>query len=380
MTDPTCVCGCDRPCPDGYARAECAARVRLALLGDDRQDDRPGLVDTAPAARDIAYGIAVVGTGGGSSGKPGSRMPLDLAVAAKLDAVQGSVTTWARHVAEERSGGLWVVTEPPRREPIAGPLCRSRYECGHDSCKPIRDPESVKAADPLEQAARYLAHNLEWLRHRPECDEAFSDLLAAAGVVRAIVAMRGGRKYLGPCGATLRPRPCCDLHNENCEPSGDLCCQECTEAAHATFPVPHLDGSHCVLNTMTCEGDVYGYPGAASGRCRTCGAEHDQGERQAWLAEEASKAVARASLIADALRINVNTIRSWAFGRPEVVAENGVVVREAKPPVLFPRDHDSAGRPLYLVGDVRELARQAAERREAARAKREQRETAEMGA
>lgn len=26
---------------------------------------------------------------------------------------------------------------------------------------------------------------------------------------------------------------CCDMHNRNCEPPGDLCCGECTEARHA---------------------------------------------------------------------------------------------------------------------------------------------------
>jgi hypothetical protein len=26
--------------------------------------------------------------------------------------------------------------------------------------------------------------------------------------------------------------PCCDLHGRNCEPPGDLCCENCTEARH----------------------------------------------------------------------------------------------------------------------------------------------------
>ena len=26
---------------------------------------------------------------------------------------------------------------------------------------------------------------------------------------------------------------CCDLHGRNCEPPGDLCCEECAEARHA---------------------------------------------------------------------------------------------------------------------------------------------------
>lgn len=40
---------------------------------------------------------------------------------------------------------------------------------------------------------------------------------------------------------------CCDLHNQHCEPPGELCCRSCTEAAHDTFPIRHANGSRCVL-------------------------------------------------------------------------------------------------------------------------------------
>ncbi|GIM89707.1 hypothetical protein [Paractinoplanes toevensis] len=30
--------------------------------------------------------------------------------------------------------------------------------------------------------------------------------------------------------------PCCDLHNEHCEPPGDLCCRACTEVNHPQHP------------------------------------------------------------------------------------------------------------------------------------------------
>ena len=32
--------------------------------------------------------------------------------------------------------------------------------------------------------------------------------------------------------AKLLEGPCCDLHGTNCEPPADLCCHQCTEAAH----------------------------------------------------------------------------------------------------------------------------------------------------
>jgi hypothetical protein len=67
---------CGRPTPDGYACSNCAYRA-----GDQLHD----IADMTPAARDIAHGFAHRGTGG-SSGKPGSRLPFDLGATAKLDA------------------------------------------------------------------------------------------------------------------------------------------------------------------------------------------------------------------------------------------------------------------------------------------------------
>jgi hypothetical protein len=38
---------------------------------------------------------------------------------------------------------------------------------------------------------------------------------------------------------------CCDMHGRNCEPPSELCCRDCPEAAHDTFPIRHADGSVC---------------------------------------------------------------------------------------------------------------------------------------
>jgi hypothetical protein len=91
VSDNLCV-SCGRPTPDGYACSSCAYRA-----GDQLHE----LADMVGAARDIAHGFAHRGTGG-SSGKPGSRLPLDLGATAKLDAVQAELTTWARHISETR--------------------------------------------------------------------------------------------------------------------------------------------------------------------------------------------------------------------------------------------------------------------------------------
>lgn len=45
----------------------------------------------------------------------------------------------------------------------------------------------------------------------------------------------------------LMVRVCCDMHNRHCEAPADLCCHDCTEAAHDTFPIRHADGSRCIM-------------------------------------------------------------------------------------------------------------------------------------
>jgi hypothetical protein len=298
VTGTECV-RCGRPTPDGYADVHCRDLIRRDLLGDDSRDDRPGLVDTAPAARDIAQGQSRGGGEGGASGKPESRLPLDLAVTAKLDAVQGEMTTWARHVAEERYSG----------------------------------PQGHVGEDPIVVAARYLAANVEWLRHRPEVDEAYAAIELCARVVRGIVRGPAAQRFLGPCGA----------HWTEWNPDGTP-----------------LDAGYC-------EGDVYARDGAASGRCRTCGAEVDTAERQAWLDAEVRSRAFRAAHIAEAYGIRPNTIRKWA--------ERGKLTAHGT---------DRDGRPLYNVGDVLDLAVADAARRETRRNERERRDAArqtiEMGA
>lgn len=331
MSASTCV-RCGRPTDDGYACATCRDRARRDLLGDDSRDDRPGLVDTAPAARDIAHGLSSRSDGGGS-GKPESRMPLDLAVTAKLDAVQGEMTTWARHVAEERSGRLIV----------------------HSS------------ADPIVQAARYLAANVEWLRHRPEVDEAYAAIEACARVVQGIVRGAAEQKYLGPCGAK----------------------------------VTWDDDDNELPRETPCEGDVYAHPGSAHGVCRACKARWATQARRAWLDGQVREKAFRAAHIADAYGIPVKTIRSWAE-RGQLSSwwrtEAGLITPWIDPPLdpdltgeqLKARlgeisdEIKARGGRLHYLGDVLDLAAESAARRESRRADRERRETlretAEMGA
>lgn len=89
---PLCVC-CSRPTADGYACVTCG----ITKPGEQLR----AIADMTQAARDVAHGISRRG-GGGAGGKPGSRLPLDLGATSRLDAVQSSLTTWARLIADER--------------------------------------------------------------------------------------------------------------------------------------------------------------------------------------------------------------------------------------------------------------------------------------
>lgn len=44
-------------------------------------------------------------------------------------------------------------------------------------------------------------------------------------------------------GEASAPEACCELHNANCEPPGDLCCYDCGEANHPHHP----PGELCVM-------------------------------------------------------------------------------------------------------------------------------------
>lgn len=44
--------------------------------------------------------------------------------------------------------------------------------------------------------------------------------------------------------------PCCDMHNHNCEPPSELCCEECTEGVHPNHPL----GVRCVLDPLPAPG------------------------------------------------------------------------------------------------------------------------------
>jgi hypothetical protein len=319
VSDLTCVI-CGRQTPDGYACIPCAVTEPQRQLAD--------IADMAGPALDIAQRQTSGGSGGGG-GKPGSTVPIDLGAMARYAEVRTALTTWARHVGELRGVEI---TRPPAQRPVSGPTCPIPYSCDHGSCRAVREP--LRRPDDVAIAAAWLAGHCEWMRHRPEVDEFVAGIRRSHQVLAGLARRGGGgREYLGPCGDD-------------------------------------------------CDGHVWANQGSTNGRCGTCRGLVDVAEREKWRDGEIRKHARRAAEIAGLFGINVKTIRGWANGRPEERADNGVLLRPGRDPVLHAYDWDDAGRPLYLVGDVLDLAAAMAARRERQRQAREQaqNEPVEIGA
>lgn len=110
-------------------------------------------------------------------------LPVNLHAADSYAAAMNTLTTWVRHVLDER-GAVTVDT-------------------GH----------------PLELATATLAHNVEWLRHRPEADEAFTDITDACRCIERLVDNRASQVLVGRCG--------CHTWLYAPEHAGDVTCSGC---------------------------------------------------------------------------------------------------------------------------------------------------------
>jgi hypothetical protein len=300
LSDPLCALpGCDRPVPDqAYVCPVDAGRLERDL------GDVPAL-----AAELVTTWARQARTGerGGHSRRAAEPLPYDPDASHDLDTLANTVATWARHIAEER--GLTGADLEP------GPVCA---RCKHGSCSRLadqrartlphagRDPRAVATA-----AARWLlaGRHVEWLRHRPEAPEAWDELRHAIALARRAIDRDQPRWYAGQCGAD-------------------------TIAAQVLAAVFGGPGR--------CEAELYARPGATRIVCPDCGTEHDADARQAWLLDSARDVLAHAELIGRA---------ATALGKPITPA---MVRGYARPErrLIVERGTDTAGRPLYRVGDV----------------------------
>lgn len=181
----------------------------------------------------------------------------------------------------------------------------------------VAEDAKVKSApkdgDLIAACADWLAERVELIRHLEYADEVLREIGDCWHTMRSVVATPAGRLYLGVCGAAWT----------DWNPDGTP------------------------LEAGYCDGDVYGKPGKAAAYCNQCGAAYDQAERRLQVATLVDGRGFRASVIAHAHNIPVDTIRSWAARQH-----------------LQPTDRDNRGRPLYLVADVLALHEQARQRRE----------------
>lgn len=302
----TCV-RCTRPMPDqAYACQHCGVDRPTAQLQT--------IADMCPAARDIAHGLARRASGG-ASGKPGSRLPLDLGATARLDAVETRLTRWARQIAAERGiAPPWVTTYGDPITAVSGWLSGHTEWIRHHG--PTTNPrwlEAIYGPAPHPDTTPNIA--AEFIDAVDDCAR------VVAGIARGPVAQR----YLGPCGAE-------------------------TEWAPGTMVV-----------TAICDGDVYARDGGRTGTCRSCGAAVDTAERRAWLDGEVRGWAFRASEIEDAYGLKANLIRQWATPARGLVQVHGV---------------DGQGRQLYLLGQVLAVAADQAAKRAEAQARRARRAAA----
>lgn len=239
-------------------------------------------------SRDLARDLALVARLAGEvtvtvarlsrTGQPGRRvdpnppLPVNLSAAYDHSAAVTVLLTWARHVSYERGDALPTVR-----------LDRER---------------------PIAVLALWLAapDRLRWLRHRPEADEAFDEMLDACRLLVRVVDRAAERWYAGRCG---------------------------------------VDG---------CQAELYPVAGASTVICRDCGSRHDLDERKSDLLVQAEDQLASASWCAATLtRLGVpcrtNTVVKWgARGR------------------LLGHGVDALGHPLYRLGDVRDLVIEAQHR------------------
>jgi hypothetical protein len=302
---------CGRPQPDAaYACTACAGR----LARDLRQ-----LADLAPELDVTIARLGRSGTGGGrATGQP---LPVDLGAAEQAWAVVNTVSTWIRDVA--RSRGVRALRYPT----TPGPTCRTNAgvpACGHRSCLTIA--RSGQPVDGLAEAIRWLAGQVEWIRHQPDALQAMDELGDACALAVRIVDRRTPRWYAGPCGAEIHEQP--------------------GESA-AGGPGGASDGDW----VRACTADLYAHAGARVITCGVCRARHDARDRREWLLKEAADALVWAELAAQALA---------ALGLPCTRAQVAGWAHRGR---LVLRGMDSAGRVLYRCGDVIELAREAARAR-----------------
>ncbi|MEV4096950.1 hypothetical protein [Streptosporangium saharense] len=165
--------------------------------------------------------------------------------------------------------------------------------CDHPSCTWIA--ASRTPADTLPAMARWLIRQRRALLAHPAAEEAVDEISDAVRQARRAIDRPPATWYAGPCGV------------------------------------------------QDCAADLYARHGARTIRCPRCGSIHDAPAREAWLMRQVRQQRETAAGIARALNgfhpgLTAEMIRGYAHRLR-----------------LFRFGFDALGRPLYLIGDVRDL-------------------------
>jgi hypothetical protein len=128
-----------------------------------------------------------------------TRNPIDPARAKRYDAAVNALSTWARHIAEERGQDI-----PPWRH--------YALTCDHGRCAWVHAGLAVgvtcalRLSDhPLSTVAMWLRDNLTWLAHRQEAQEALDEITDACREIEHVIDTTEGETIVGrcPCGTWL---------------------------------------------------------------------------------------------------------------------------------------------------------------------------------
>jgi hypothetical protein len=274
------VDGCGRPVTDADVCSDCARRCSIALGEVTWLMHELDLVITRQTAK-------AERVGGASADQP---LVFSWAASDLRWALENTITTWARVVADEKPADLPLPDPRP-----AGPYCR---DCAHHSCASLRRP---RPAPHLGIIAGWLAIHIEWLRHHPAAVEAVDEITACIHQARRAVDVRPARLYAGPCTAK------------------DAMGREC-------------------------KADLYADPSSAVVTCPACLTRYDVAERKKWLMETARDHLASAS---EASRL------CWTM-RGDLVTTAMIrgYVRRGKLASHASRNESGREVALYRIGDV----------------------------
>lgn len=168
----------------------------------------------------------------------------------------------------------------------------------------------------LPALARWLAGHLEAIRRREWAAECIRDVRQAQRDVEAAIDRHAVRMWVGTCPAVRE-------------------------------------------DETACGGDVWAWSWSGVAQCRTCGARHPAVEMRQAILTAGRDREATATRIASLLQVPAGTIRSWVSRRQHGPACENLTCQHGSCKTircqLVPRGQDTAGHPVYRIGDAMAL-------------------------